>query len=425
MSGAVYWRLGAQASTFADPPSLPASVDFAIVGAGITGTSAALSLAERGVSPLLLERGEPGDGASGLNAGVAVPCWPGLTPGLVEQICGADRGRRFNRMLIEAPSVLDEWAATHGLVGIESRVGVTYAAHDAASARALRQLYEEWHERGARVDWHEPDVMRGRYAAEALDAGITYRDSRMLNPFLLTRSLASAAALRGAQLHCRTDVRSIEADGAGWRLHTSRGTVRAGRVLIATDSFKRNLIPGLDALSFVLPYSIVVSRAEADVSNQFAEPLCDTFAAQPLFVYRGSEGRLFGSLPPTMMVPASAAALGRKFERRLRRVFPGAVVADWEYAWVGPVASSATGLPTLTRFGSGLHALGGYSGFGLLPAIQWGRAYAAATVDSSGDHLRELESPPVTAPYGEFRTLLLRIAMSAAARFADRSYRRG
>jgi glycine/D-amino acid oxidase-like deaminating enzyme len=194
-------------------------------------------------------------------------------------------------------------------------------------------------------------------------------------------------------------------------------------VLIATDSFKSNLIPGLDALAFVLPYSVVATRADAVVSNQFAQPLCDTFAAQPLFVYRGGEGRLFGSLPPTMLVPASVAALGRKLERRLHRVFPGAVIPEWEYAWVGPVACSATGLPTLTRFGAGLHALGGYSGFGLLPAIQWGRAYAAAILDSSSNHLGELESSPVAAPYGEFRTLLLRVAMSAAARFADRSFR--
>jgi glycine/D-amino acid oxidase-like deaminating enzyme len=266
VSAGVYWRLGARAAAFSDPPPLPASVDFAIVGAGITGASAALGLSERGANPLILERGEPGDGASGLNAGAAVPCWPGLTAGLVEQICGVERGRRFNRMLIEAPSTLDEWVTTHRLVGIESRVGMTYAAHDAPSTRALRHLYEDWHQREARVDWHEPDALRSRYESAVLGAGITYRDCRMVNPFLLTQSLASAAALRGAQLHCHTDVRSIEADGAAWRLHTSRGSVRAGCVLIAVDSFKSSLVPGLDALSFVLPYAVVVSRAEAAAS---------------------------------------------------------------------------------------------------------------------------------------------------------------
>lgn len=417
MSTGVYWRVGAQAHTFVDSPTLPASVDFAIVGAGITGTSAALSLAEHGASPLLLERGEPGDGASGLNAGTAVPCWPGLSAALVENICGADRGRQFNQMLIDGPSALDAWAATHGLLGIESRLGVTYAAHDATSEVKLRQLYEGWREREAQVDWHEADVLRERYGSDALGAGVTYRDCRMVNPLLLTRSLASAAARRGARLHCHTDVRAIEADGATWRLHTSRGTVRASRVLIATDSFKSNLVPGLDTLSFVLPYAVVVSKPALAASSQFTQPLCDTFAAQPLFVYRGRDGRLFGSLPPTVAAPASVAALGRKFERRLRRVFPNAAATDWEYAWVGPVACSATGLPTLTRFGPGLHALGGYSGFGLLPGIQWGRAYAAALLDSSGRQLADIESPPVAAPYGAFKTLLLRIAMSAAARF--------
>jgi glycine/D-amino acid oxidase-like deaminating enzyme len=418
----VYWRVGLQAGEFADPLPLPEAVDFVIVGAGITGVSVALRLCELGASPLLLERGEPGDGASGLNAGAAVPCWPALTPGLVEQICGAERGRRFNRMLIEAPSALDAWAATYALAGVESRVGVTYVAHDVTSATRLRQSYEDWHQREAQVNWQEPDVLRGRYQSDALGAGITYRDCRMVNPLLLTRGLASAATLRGAQMHCHTEVRSIEADGSAWRLHTSRGVVRAGRVLVATDSFKNNLVPGLDALSFVLPYSVVVTKAEAAAPNQLTQPLCDTFAAQPLFVYRGSEGRLFGSLPSAIAAPASVSALGRKFERRLRRVLPNAVPVQWEYGWVGPVACSATTLPTLTRFGSGLHALGGYSGFGLLPGIQWGRAYAAAVLDPSGNQLAELESPPVRAPYGALKTLLLRIGMSATARFADRSY---
>jgi sarcosine oxidase len=55
------------------------SADAAIVGAGFTGLSTALHLAERGITSLVLDAQHPGFGASGATA---AKCFPGsrLTP---------------------------------------------------------------------------------------------------------------------------------------------------------------------------------------------------------------------------------------------------------------------------------------------------------------------------------------------------------
>lgn len=45
-------------------------MDVVVIGAGIVGTSAALTLAERGVSVTVLDRGSVAGEASGLNAGL-------------------------------------------------------------------------------------------------------------------------------------------------------------------------------------------------------------------------------------------------------------------------------------------------------------------------------------------------------------------
>ena len=69
-------------STTAEPgiafPSLmgDAQADVAVVGAGYTGLSAALHLAERGASVIVLETQKPGWGASGRNGGQVIPDYP-------------------------------------------------------------------------------------------------------------------------------------------------------------------------------------------------------------------------------------------------------------------------------------------------------------------------------------------------------------
>ena len=49
---------------------MPTNVDFVIVGGGFTGLSAALTIARQGRSVVVLDRGQPGFGASTRNGGI-------------------------------------------------------------------------------------------------------------------------------------------------------------------------------------------------------------------------------------------------------------------------------------------------------------------------------------------------------------------
>ena len=60
-----------------------ACCEVAVVGAGFTGLSAALHLAEAGVDVRVVEAGEPGWGASGRNGGQVNPGWKALPSALV------------------------------------------------------------------------------------------------------------------------------------------------------------------------------------------------------------------------------------------------------------------------------------------------------------------------------------------------------
>ena len=64
--------------------------DVTILGAGIVGVCCALALQERGLSVTIIDRNEPGQGASYGNAGVISPwsCVPQCLPGLWKQVPG-------------------------------------------------------------------------------------------------------------------------------------------------------------------------------------------------------------------------------------------------------------------------------------------------------------------------------------------------
>ena len=58
-------------------------VSVAIIGGGFTGMTAAMHLAARGIEAAVLEAGEIGSGASGLNAGFVVPNFAKADPAYV------------------------------------------------------------------------------------------------------------------------------------------------------------------------------------------------------------------------------------------------------------------------------------------------------------------------------------------------------
>ena len=86
--------------------------DVAVIGAGYTGLSAALHLAERGADVVVLDAAEPGWGGSGRNGGQVIP---GLKddPDALEQKFGPEMGRRMWQITGGAADFVFELIARH------------------------------------------------------------------------------------------------------------------------------------------------------------------------------------------------------------------------------------------------------------------------------------------------------------------------
>src|SRR5262249_6120389 len=88
------WTATATPASPAPPPEGGHGADVCVIGGGFTGLSAALHLAESGVSVVVLEAGEVGAGASGRNGGQVIPGLK-LDPSELEALLGPERGARL------------------------------------------------------------------------------------------------------------------------------------------------------------------------------------------------------------------------------------------------------------------------------------------------------------------------------------------
>jgi glycine/D-amino acid oxidase-like deaminating enzyme len=196
----------------------------AIVGAGVTGCSCALTLADAGLRVRVHEAREVASGASGRNGGFALR---GGAPSydVARVQLGAERAAALWRLTERALERLAELAGD-----AFRRTGSLRLACDREEATALRAEYEALRADGFEAEWRpEPD---GRPAGRFHGAIFHPRDGS-IHPARWVRGLALRAAEAGADIrehHPVTTVDELDAD----------------HVVIATDGYTRGLLEQLD-----------------------------------------------------------------------------------------------------------------------------------------------------------------------------------
>ncbi|WP_343722054.1 FAD-binding oxidoreductase [Herbaspirillum seropedicae] len=381
----------ATADEFSGAPPLQASAryDVAIVGAGYTGLSTALHLAQAGVSVCVLDAHAPGWGASGRNGGQVIP---GLKydPDQLRVMFGSTVADPLIAAIGSAADTVFDLIARHGIECEAQRAGWIQPTHSPKMMRALEARARQWMAEGAPAQLMDGAEVTRRIGTGAYVGGWKDERAGSLHPLKYCRGLAQAAQRLGVVIHGDTRVTRLERRQGGWRLHGPSGEqgphIDAERVVLATNGYTDDLWPHLRQSVIAANSFIVATRPLPPALGASILPGGEvTSDSRRLLLYyrRDAQGRLLmGGRGPfgEPQGPADFAHL----ERSVALLFPQLAGVQYEYRWSGRVAITRDFLPHVHEPAPGLSIALGYNGRGIAMATTMGQRLAQRLIGPAG-----------------------------------------
>jgi len=354
-------------SLWLDPPPEPGpplegdlDCDVAVIGAGYTGLSCALALAEAGADVAVLERDYAGFGASGRNAGHLTPTIGKDLPTLL-RMYGRERGGALVRLAEEGIEHVEGAIAERDIDCDYVPNGNVLAGLHPGQAEALEKACRAAAELGGAMRMLSTEEIAERGLPAHVACGYLEEKGGVLNPGKYVRGLREAAAGAGAKLFEGTRVAAIDDRGERVRIETPRGRVSARTCVLATNAYT----PELGRLrSYVVPIRVSLfatepldSDARRRVGWHGREGIYT--AHEILESYRlTADDRIVGGSRyiaygwNSRMLPDEDRDVFARLDEMFNARFPELGAVRVERCWSGPIALSLDFLPSIGRTGS-------------------------------------------------------------------------
>lgn len=366
-------------------PALAGAVraDVCIVGAGFTGLSAALHLAQAGLSVVVLEAHRIGFGASGRNGG-QVASGQRLEQDDMETRFGLDTARRLWDFAQEANALVRDLITAHDMP-CTYKPGIAHACRHASEVQHAH-AYAEKLSRDYGYDLVEPldaDAMRAIIPSTLFKGGDIDRGAGHIHPLNFTIGLARAAVAQGARI-CEDSLVTRVIPGPRPAVETEAGRVDCDHVILACNGY----LGGLDAqvAARVMPINNFVIATEplgaraAEVLGQDVAA-CDTkfvvnywrLSDDKRLLFGGGEsyGYRFPDVVKTVRAP-------------MLKIYPGLADVRIDHAWGGTLAITMNRMPCFIRPAQNVISASGYSGNGVAMATLAGKILAEAIRGQAG-----------------------------------------
>lgn len=371
----------------ADTPgegALPERCDLLVIGAGYAGLSAAIAAHDCGARVVVVDAGEPGKGASTRNGGMF-----GAHPRLGWEALAARYGASTaDAVFAEATPALT-WAknliAAEGIDCDLQQTGRIILAWSRSHFEAQKRLADEL---AAKTDVAfrllGREELGGEIATECYFGGLVLAEHCGLHPAKFHHGLLGAARRRGIPVVGHAAVHACDRDGAGHAAATARGTIRAGKVVLATNGYTTRPFRWHLRRVFPVPSYIIATEELPDETLNALAPgrrmMVETRMRHSY--YRVSpDGRriLFGGRASLVGVDLATAAA--RLRRTLCEIWPALAEVRLSHVWTGYTGFSFSFMPAVGG-ADGLHHAMGFSGSGTVMAPYLG---AKAAYQALGD----------------------------------------
>ena len=357
--------------------------DVCIIGAGFTGISAGLELAERGASVIVLEAARIGWGASGRNGGQIVNGYSRELD-VIERRYGARAARALGGMALEGGQIIRDRAARYA-IDCALTPGNVVTAFTARQLRGLEHAALVWAHHGHStmqvVDRAglAPIVATNRYVGGLVDPLGGH-----IHPLNLVLGEAAALERLGGRIHEHS--RAIEVDsGPQPSVRTEHGRVHAGHVLVCGNAYLGGLLHR-EIGGKIMPVSSQIMATEpmdparlaallpANYCIEDANYFLDYFRRTPdhRLLYGG--GTVYGGADP--------ASIEGKLRPLMLKTFPSLTDVKTEYAWSGNFALTLPRIPHVGRVSPTVLFSHGDSGHGVTTTHLLGRLLGEAASGS-------------------------------------------
>lgn len=375
--------------------------DVCVVGAGLTGLSTALTLAEKGLSVTLLEGALVGFGASGRNGGQILHGFAAPMAAFEKQL-GSRAARQCWESSLDGVALIANRVHQYQ-IDCELRWGFLTTASNRHQQQALRQQQRQLTAYGYHdAQWLEGEALQSQINSPRYTAALHDSGCGQLHPLKYAQGLARAASKAGVRLFEHSPVTSIDEDKKGLQIGTPQGWVNASSMVLACNVDIGALQPQLRRSILPVQSHIIASApldaACADSLLPGGAAVCSSDKLLDYFRLTADRRLLFGGrVRHPRPTPHSVIAERRA---RLATIFPSLHDCQVDYAWSGHVDIGPARLPQIGRQGQRIYHAQGFAGHGLALTGIAGQLMAEAIAGDLGrfDVFNKLHIQPLPLP---------------------------
>ncbi|MCK7551338.1 NAD(P)/FAD-dependent oxidoreductase [Marinobacter goseongensis] len=361
-------------------PALQGSIeaDVCVVGAGYTGLSTALFLAEAGFRVVVLEAVTVGWGASGRNGGQIVNSFS-RDLDTIERQSAPDHLRLLAEMAFEGSRIIRQRVKDYG-IRCDLKEGGIFAALNSRQLGHLESQQALWRRFGYdKLELLDRKAIRDRIGTDRYEGGAIDHTGGHIHPLNLALGEAAALESRGGVIHEHSEVIRI-IPGEPARVKTRDGEVRAQFVVLAGNAYLGGLVPELGAKSMPCGSQIIATAPlDDDLANRLLPAdNCVEDCNYLLDYYRLSGDRRLiygGGVVYGARDPANVERLVRP---NMLKTFPELGRVKIDYAWTGNFLLTLSRLPQMGRLNDNVFYSQGCSGHGVTFTHVAGKTLALA-----------------------------------------------